>query len=80
MIRRLMGLTLALLFIPAPSAARVAPQEAFPAATPESQGLSAEALAELAHEVRSYLERDLIVGGELLVVKNRRTVLHETFG
>jgi len=80
MINRLLGFALALLLIPTPSAALVAPQEAFPRATPESQGLSAEAMVELAREVSGYVERGLIVGGELLVVKNRRTVLHKTFG
>ena len=53
---------------------------AFPPATPESQGLSSEALGGLVAEVQSYLDRDLAVGAELLVVKNRRTVLHEYFG
>ena len=52
----------------------------FPAATPESQGMSSAALAELAGVVRGFVEADLAVGAELLVVKNRRTVLHESFG
>jgi CubicO group peptidase (beta-lactamase class C family) len=55
-------------------------EQAFPVATPESVGLSDEALAELASEVRGYLESDLAVGAELLVIKDRRTVLHECFG
>jgi CubicO group peptidase (beta-lactamase class C family) len=54
--------------------------DAFPAATPESQGLSSEALEALAQEAASYVERDLAVGAELLVIKNRRTVLHRWFG
>ncbi|HUU84901.1 MAG TPA: serine hydrolase domain-containing protein [Phycisphaerae bacterium] len=53
---------------------------AFPVATPESQGLSSEALQELAGEVRGLFEAGRIVGAELLVVKNRRTVLHESVG
>lgn len=53
---------------------------AFPAATPESQGLSSEAVRELADVVRGYFEGGQIVGAELLVVKNRRTVLHESIG
>ena len=55
-------------------------EDVFPPATPESQGLSAKALAALAEEVSGYLERDLLVGAELLVIQNRRTVLHEFFG
>jgi CubicO group peptidase (beta-lactamase class C family) len=54
--------------------------EAFSDATPESQGLSSQALAKLLDVVRGYAERDDIVGGELLVIKNRRTVLDATVG
>ncbi len=63
-----------------PDAARLTPQETFPTAPPETQDISGTALAKLAREVQEYVERGLIVGGELLGVKNRRTVLHETFG
>jgi CubicO group peptidase (beta-lactamase class C family) len=52
----------------------------FPPATAESTGLSTEALSNLADKVRGYLEAEQLVGGELLVIKNRRTVLHEVFG
>ena len=59
----------------------VAAQEsAFPPATPDSQGIPADALRELAAVVRAYVANDLAAGGELLVLKNRRTVLHEAFG
>lgn len=57
-----------------------APRTAFPSARPESVGLSEASLTALAEEVRGYLARGLLVGGELLVIKNRRTVLHEVFG
>lgn len=60
--------------------AAAAQEPAFPAATPESQGISADALHELAAIARGYVADDLAVGAELLVVKNRRTVLHEAFG
>ena len=53
---------------------------AFPAASAESQGLDADALNALSKEVETYVERDLLVGGEPLVVKNRHTVLHAFFG
>jgi CubicO group peptidase (beta-lactamase class C family) len=52
----------------------------FPKATPESQQLSSQALAQLADTVRGFVDKGDIVGGELLVIKNRRTVLHEAFG
>jgi CubicO group peptidase (beta-lactamase class C family) len=55
-------------------------QPAFPEATPESQGIPADALRELAAVARGYVANDLAAGAELLVVKNRRTVLHEAFG
>ncbi|HEU5136492.1 MAG TPA: serine hydrolase domain-containing protein [Steroidobacteraceae bacterium] len=54
--------------------------EPFPAAKPESQGLSSQSLGELLGVVRRFAEKGEIVGGELLVIKNRRTVLHETVG
>ncbi|MHC5004740.1 MAG: serine hydrolase domain-containing protein, partial [Planctomycetota bacterium] len=60
--------------------ARAAAHDPFPPATPESVGLSAAALAELAAAVEGYVEKELAVGIELLVIKDRRTVLHEAFG
>lgn len=61
-------------------AATVGESTLYPAATPESQGLDSTNLAELADVVRGYVENDAVVGAELLVIKNRRTVLHEAFG
>ena len=52
----------------------------FPAATPESQGVPAAAVRRLADEVAGYVKAGTIVGGELLVVKNRKAILHEAFG
>jgi CubicO group peptidase (beta-lactamase class C family) len=53
---------------------------AFPAATPESQGIPAAAVRRLADEVAGYVKDGTIVGGELLIIKNRKTILHEAFG
>src|SRR5262245_4354493 len=53
---------------------------AFPVATPESQGVPAAAVRRLAEEVDRYVKAGTIVGGELLIVKNRKTILHEAFG
>lgn len=55
-------------------------RQTFPEATPESVGLSTEALAQLALEVQGYVDREMVVGAELVVIKDRQTVLHEAFG
>jgi CubicO group peptidase (beta-lactamase class C family) len=52
----------------------------FPEVDPESVGMSSAALAELAAVVDDYVDREMVVGAELLVVKDRQTVLHEAFG
>jgi CubicO group peptidase (beta-lactamase class C family) len=52
----------------------------FPAASPGDVGLSKAAVAELARIVRHYVDEGRILGAELLVIKNRRTVLHEACG
>jgi len=52
----------------------------FPPATPESQGIPAPALAELTAAVRAWADQQRIVGAELLVIKNRHTVLHKALG
>lgn len=53
---------------------------AFPVATPESQGVSVAAVRQLADEVQEYVKNGTIVGGELLIIKNRKTILHEAYG
>lgn len=53
---------------------------AFPRATPESVGLTTEAVNAIRDEVAGYVQKGTIVGGELLIIKNRKTVLHEVFG
>jgi CubicO group peptidase (beta-lactamase class C family) len=55
-------------------------QDAFPVVDPAEVGVSAEALDELAGVVADYVDRGLVVGAELLVIKDKRTVLHESFG
>jgi CubicO group peptidase (beta-lactamase class C family) len=52
----------------------------FTDASPESQGISPEALRELGEIVSGYVRDDKVVGAELMVLKNRRIVLHEVFG
>src|SRR6185436_10098131 len=52
----------------------------FPPATPESVGLTAAAVHAVRDEVAAYAKNGTIVGGELLIIKNRKTILHEAFG
>jgi len=78
--RAMVAILLAALLAIWTSPATVQAQEAFPEATPESQGMSSEALQELADVIQGYIDRDMAVGAELVVVKNRHTVLHEAFG
>jgi CubicO group peptidase (beta-lactamase class C family) len=52
----------------------------FPVATPESQGVSAAAVRRVAGEVEEYVKNGTIVGGELLIIKHRKTILHEVYG
>jgi CubicO group peptidase (beta-lactamase class C family) len=52
----------------------------FSYASPESQGISNETVTELVDIVQSYFDEELIVEAELVVIKNRKIVLHEVFG
>lgn len=53
---------------------------AFPAAEPETVGIPGQALAQLDNQIQALVDRHKIVGGELLVIKNRRTVFRKAFG
>lgn len=55
-------------------------QDAFPRTAPESVGLSPAALKDLSASVKALIDNDQAPGAEFLVIKNRRTVLHEAFG
>ena len=55
-------------------------EDPFPAATPESEGVPQPALDRLTELVTGFVEAEEIVGAELLIIKNRRTILHELFG
>ncbi len=52
----------------------------FSYASPESQGISNESVAKLFDTVRDYFEKEMIVGAELVVIKNQKIVLHEVVG
>ena len=53
---------------------------AFPEADPASHGIPARALELLSDRVQSLVENEEIVGGELIVIKDRHTILREAFG
>ena len=55
-------------------------RDEFPTAVPESVGVPSSALRELTAQVQGYVDRDDIVGAELLIIKDRKAVLHETAG
>ncbi len=55
-------------------------EDPFPAATPESQGIPRAAIERLWELVTGFVEAEEIVGAELLIIKNRRTIMHEVFG
>jgi CubicO group peptidase (beta-lactamase class C family) len=79
-----MGLLLAPLFLLAPlqdspPSSSPAPA-AFPASTPIEQGLSPDVVAGLGDLVQGFVDSGDIVGGELLIIKNGRTVLHGAYG
>jgi len=65
---------------PAPQKRVVGQVTDFTSASPDSQGISPQALQELVEIVSGYVQGDKIVGSELLVLKNRRIVLHQAFG
>ncbi len=56
------------------------PGDAFPEATPESQGVPSEAVEQLGAVVEGYVDKEYAVGAELLVIKNRRTIFHRVYG
>ncbi|MCH2183423.1 MAG: beta-lactamase family protein [Mariniblastus sp.] len=58
----------------------VSADDPFPAATPESQGIPQAAVDRMSELVTGFVEAKEIVGAELLIIKNRRTILHEVFG
>ena len=67
-------------FAPAPPERLAGQATAFTYASPASQAISPQALQELAEIVSGYVQDDKVVGAELLVLKNRRIVLHQAFG
>ena len=52
----------------------------FPYAIPEAVGVQSADVESLARDVRGWVEGDHIVGGELLIVKDRHIIFHEAWG
>lgn len=52
----------------------------FPASTAKAEGVSLKALAKLDKLVKALVKAEDIVGAELLVIKNGRSVMHEGYG
>ncbi|HTE05991.1 MAG TPA: serine hydrolase domain-containing protein, partial [Planctomycetota bacterium] len=60
---------------------QVAPAtDRFPTSTAAAEHVSPEGLAALGELVRSFVEKDEVVGAELLVIVHGRTILHEGYG
>ncbi|MFT5059516.1 MAG: CubicO group peptidase (beta-lactamase class C family) [Planctomycetota bacterium] len=68
----------ALLF--SPSQSPEASEARFPASTALAEELSPESLAALDDLVQGFVDKEEVVGAELLVIKNGRTVLHNAYG
>jgi len=56
------------------------PDELFPTSTALAEGVSPEALDALSQLIQELIDEDEIVGGELMVIKNGRTILNEAYG
>ncbi|MFT7678493.1 MAG: CubicO group peptidase (beta-lactamase class C family) [Planctomycetota bacterium] len=56
------------------------PAARFPSASPIGEGISPDSLAKLDELIQGFVDADEIVGGELLVIKNGRSVLHNAYG
>ncbi|MEM7049111.1 MAG: serine hydrolase domain-containing protein [Acidobacteriota bacterium] len=54
--------------------------EAFPSAKPESVGVPSQALELIDAHLRELVAAEEIVGGELAVIKNRRTIYRQAYG
>jgi len=65
---------------PVPRAKTFPPASPFPYAGPQEVGLSSSEMESLADQVYNWVRQGKVVGGELLVVKNRKIVLHEALG
>ncbi len=54
--------------------------DAFPLASPAEVGVSAEALAAINDHVKQLVEKEIVVGAEVHIIKDRRTVFRHAYG
>jgi CubicO group peptidase (beta-lactamase class C family) len=80
-------LPICLAIVPLAPAATSAPAQdpaqtelAFPVSTAKAEGVSPEALSKLGDLVRSLVDQNEVVGAELMVIKNGRSILHQSYG
>ena len=73
-------LALALAFALAPVQSPEAQDSPFPPSTALAERISPEGLQALSELVQSFVDADEVVGAELLVIVNDRTVLHAAYG
>ncbi len=52
----------------------------FQSSTPEESGLNPEDIKKFSGTVEKLVSEKQIIGGEILIIKNKKTVLHETYG
>ncbi len=52
----------------------------FPSATPAEMGIAPEAVELLSQRIQQLVDEEAIVGGELMVIKNRRTIFRGAYG
>jgi len=62
------------------NADRVAAGEPFPPSTAAEVGISGDAIEVLGEHVSKLIEKEAVVGAELHIIKNRRTVFHRAYG
>lgn len=62
------------------ASAVAAAEERSPVVSPESVGLSSQALRSIVDKVKGWVEDQEVVGAEILILKNRKVVLHEAVG
>jgi len=63
-----------------PATSNHASAQSFPVSSAKTEGVSEQSLAKLDQLIQALVDEDEIVGGELLVIKNGHSILHEAYG
>jgi CubicO group peptidase (beta-lactamase class C family) len=56
------------------------PEISLPATASRDHGIAPEAIESLVDRIQTWVAQERIIGGELLMIKDRRTLLHRAFG